>query len=136
VSGGAVGRHRLVVVADFVGVRFGLFDMVLVAVLGVEAVDVGAVARPLDAPLDHVLGGVFQIPRPPDASEELDELRRQTVVHGQLGRPVVPGEGVVVVVPSLAKRPQAHPFVLLRHYAPGTKIRNLSKKKFKCLYFE
>lgn len=118
VSGGAVGQDRLV---GFVGVGFGLLN-VIVAILGVDAVDVRAVARSVDAPLDHVVGGVLQVPRPTDAAEELDELRRPAVVHGQLSRPVVPGEGVVVVVPALAKGPHANILVLPRHDVPKAKF--------------
>lgn len=119
VSGGAVGQDRLV---GFVRMGFGLLD-VLVAILGVDAVSVRAVARSVDAPLDHVVGGVLQVRCPTDAAEELYELRRPAVVHGQLGRPVVPGEGVVVVVPALSKSPHAHPLVLPRHDVPRTKFK-------------
>lgn len=63
-----------------------------------------SVSRSLDSPLDDLVRNHLQIVRPTDFGEEIDESGCivQPVVT-QFGRLVVPGEHVVIIVPSLAE---------------------------------
>jgi len=118
VSGISIGSHcGVVVLRNFVRVRFGLLD-VFVAMFGVVSVDVGAVARPLNSPVDHLVRRKLEIPGPADSCEILYDLGGPAVVDGQFCSSVVPGEGVVVVVPSFAKSPQTDPLVFSWHDVP------------------
>lgn len=61
-----------------------------------------SIASLQDAVFHHVLGGTLQVPSPALPPPELDEGRHPIEVLSQLRRLVVPGERVVVVVPSFA----------------------------------
>lgn len=87
-------------------------DLVLVLVPPAPG-RVRSVARPLDSPLDDLVGHHLQIVRPADLGEEIDEGGRKVQpVVAQFGRLVVPGEHVVIVVPALAERECGHRLVL------------------------
>uniref|UniRef100_T1DNK5 Uncharacterized protein n=1 Tax=Anopheles aquasalis TaxID=42839 RepID=T1DNK5_ANOAQ len=72
----------------------------------------------LDALLHDLLGNRFQVVRPANLCEEIDERGSQVhPVVAQLSRLVVPREHMVIVVPSLAKRERCYRAVLRRRNA-------------------
>lgn len=86
---------------------------------------VRAVARP-QGPLAHqILRGGLEVVGPADLLEELDEVAGQVEVLAELGGPVVPGEGVVEVVPALAEGDEGHEPALAGHDVA------VGKEKFK-----
>lgn len=100
-----------------------MLDLDLVLILVAPAPGgMRTVSRPLDSPLDDLVGNRLQIVRPSDLGEEIDESgsKVQPVV-AQFGSLVVPGEHVMVVVPALAEGECGHRFVL--RWVDGAKMR-------------
>lgn len=74
-----------------------------------------AIARSLYSFPHHVLGYALQIVGPADLREEVDEGRREVErVIAELGRLVIPGKDVMVIVPAFTKSEHSNPFVLRR----------------------
>lgn len=74
---------------------------------------VTAVARSFHAFLHHVLGYALQIVGPTDSREEVNEGRRKVeTIIAEFGRLVIPREGMVVIVPTLAEGEYRNTFVL------------------------
>ena len=67
-----------------------------------------SVARADRSLADQILWSRLQIVSPAHLGEHLDDAAGEVEVLAELGRSVVPGEGVVEVVPSLAKRQEGH----------------------------
>ena len=67
-----------------------------------------SVSRPHRSLAHQLIGGRLQVVDPANLSEHFDDGAGQVEVLPELGRSVVPGEGVVEVVPSLAKRQEGH----------------------------
>ena len=81
------------------------------------------VAGSLRPSLDHLRGHAFQVVRPTDAREEVDERGRRIEPVAQFSRFVIPGEHVVVIVPALAQGRHGHGQVLHGAYVPEMKTR-------------
>ena len=93
----------------------------------------GSVTCSVDPGEDHVLGNCFQVVGLADERHGVDEHGGQVDgVEAELGRLVVPGEDVVVVVPAFAEGSDGHAFVL--YCANEPKIIKINIKKNDILY--
>lgn len=91
-----------------------VLHLVLILILVTPAPGrVATIAGALHTLLHNFLRHRLQIVRPPNLGEEIDERRRHVhPVVAELGRLVVPGEHVVIVVPSLAECERGYGLVL------------------------